>query len=91
LDDLEANTLISWEIANEAEVVVVIISMPFDLAVFAPRKGLGVFEILPEITNWYIAYRSLGGAMASPLISEEHDIIRDHFFLEHILKRKNQL
>jgi len=72
----EAYSPIAWEIANEAGVVVVIVPMPFDLAVFALRKGLEIIEMLPEITEWYIAGHSLGGAMASTLIYEEPGIFR---------------
>jgi hypothetical protein len=59
----------AWEIAEASQAMVVIVSMPLDLAVLAPKRGLKVPEMFPEIEKWYIAGHSLGGAMAASLIT----------------------
>jgi hypothetical protein len=60
----------AWEIAEASQAMVVIVSMPLDLAVLAPKRGLKIPEMFPEIEKWYIAGHSLGGAMAASLITE---------------------
>jgi hypothetical protein len=87
----EAYTPIAWNIAKEASVTVVIVSMPFDLAVFAPGKGLDVLDMMPEITEWYIAGHSLGGAMASTLIFEEPEIFKGLFLFGAYPDKKKPL
>ncbi len=87
----EAYTPIAWDIAHEAGVTVVIVSMPFNLAVFAPGKGLDVLDMMPEITEWYIAGHSLGGAMASTLISEEPEIFKGLFLFGAYPDKKKPL
>lgn len=46
-------------------VLCVLLSMPFDLAVFDINAPDGVQEQFPEIDHWYLAGHSLGGAMAA--------------------------
>jgi hypothetical protein len=57
----------------ESYSLVVIVKMPFDLAVFAPKRGLKVIDAFPEIHSWVIGGHSLGGSMASNLIYSEPD------------------
>jgi pimeloyl-ACP methyl ester carboxylesterase len=45
--------------------LVVLVPMPFYLAVLAPERASEVLESFPEIANWAIAGHSLGGAMAA--------------------------
>ena len=45
--------------------LVVMVPMPFQLAVLQPDKGSDVFADFPEIETWAIAGHSLGGSMAS--------------------------
>jgi len=47
----------------EAGVVVALVPMPSDLAVFAPKKADKVFEAMPG--QWMVGGHSLGGAMAA--------------------------
>lgn len=44
---------------------VVIVPMPFNLAVFGASRAGEVIETFPEIKNWAIAGHSLGGSMAA--------------------------
>jgi len=53
---------------------VIIIKMPFDLAVFSPKKGEKAMELYPEITSWIIGGHSLGGAMSSLFVYDEPDL-----------------
>lgn len=49
---------------------VFLVKMPFNLAVFGINKADDIISANPEITSWYIAGHSLGGAMASQYASE---------------------
>ena len=44
--------------------------MPFNMAIFDVNAADDVFERLPQISNWYIAGHSMGGAMASDYASK---------------------
>jgi pimeloyl-ACP methyl ester carboxylesterase len=44
---------------------VIIVSMPLNLAVFAPGRAAQVIQAYPEIEDWVIGGHSLGGAMAA--------------------------
>jgi hypothetical protein len=46
-------------------VTAVLVPMPADLAVLAPRKGDDAVDALPELGPWIAAGHSLGGAMAA--------------------------
>lgn len=49
----------------EAGVTCVLVTMPFNLAVFDINAGDRAIPLLPEIKSWYVGGHSLGGAMAS--------------------------
>ncbi len=49
--------------------------MPANLAVFGMNKADAIIDEHPEITTWYIAGHSLGGAMASSYASDRSDKI----------------
>lgn len=51
----------------------ILINMPFNLAVFDKNAADDIFDEYPEITNWYIAGHSLGGAMASSYMADHPD------------------
>lgn len=51
----------------------VILPMPFNLAIFDKNAADSVYSDFPEITHWFIAGHSLGGAMASSYYSENSD------------------
>ncbi|MBD3191088.1 MAG: alpha/beta hydrolase [Candidatus Heimdallarchaeota archaeon] len=63
----EAYAIINREIAKQGYLVI-IVKMPFDLAVFAPKKGRKVMEQYPEIISWTIVGHSLGGSMAAKFV-----------------------
>ena len=46
-------------------ITIVLVKMPFRLAVFDIGAADGVYPALPDISRWYIGGHSLGGAMAS--------------------------
>jgi predicted esterase len=49
----------------EEGVLVVIVPMPLNLAVFAPNRAAEVMAAYPEIDDWAVGGHSLGGAMAA--------------------------
>lgn len=51
----------------------VLIDMPFNMAIFDPNAADDIFELLPDIKNWYIGGHSMGGAMASSYASKNSD------------------
>ncbi len=53
--------------------MVVLVDMPFNLAVFDIKAADEVIEEFPEIDKWYIAGHSLGGAMASAYAAESSE------------------
>lgn len=52
-----------------------LIKMPFNLAVFGINMADSIINSNPEITRWYIAGHSLGGAMASQYAAENSQLI----------------
>lgn len=62
------------ELANNNNHVF-LVKMPFNLAVFGIRRADDIINANPEITRWYIAGHSLGGAMASQYASENNQLI----------------
>ncbi|PKL11620.1 MAG: alpha/beta hydrolase [Spirochaetae bacterium HGW-Spirochaetae-8] len=69
----EAYIPIARAIAGASGMMVVIVPMPLDLAVLAPQRGMAVLARFPEITHWYAAGHSLGGAMAAALVAKNPD------------------
>ena len=49
-----------------------VVKMPFTLAVFDINSATGVIKEHEEIENWYLAGHSLGGAMASKYVINNH-------------------
>ncbi len=49
--------------------------MPFNLAVFNSDAALEIISEHPEITTWWLAGHSLGGAMAADFVYEHPDLI----------------
>jgi hypothetical protein len=54
----------------EKGVYVVLVKMPFRLAVFGVNKAAGIPENHPEVSSWYLAGHSLGGAMAASFLGK---------------------
>lgn len=56
--------------------LVVIVPMPFNLAVFAPNRGQSVMAAYPTIKRWAIGGHSLGGAMAANFAATQGDAVK---------------
>lgn len=61
---------------SQKGVVCVLVSMPFNLAVFDVNAADQVYGMLPEVKNWYIGGHSLGGAMASSYQEKNNDKLK---------------
>jgi hypothetical protein len=70
----EAYIPLAWAVADESGALVVIVPMPFDLAVLSPQRGVSVPKEFPAVKTWYAGGHSLGGAMASSLVLKNPDI-----------------
>ena len=55
---------------SQKGVTCVLLTMPFNLAVFDVNAADKVYGKIPDISNWYIAGHSLGGAMASSYVEK---------------------
>src|SRR5512138_1342156 len=55
--------------------LVVIVPMPFNLAVFDPDAAQAVITAHPEIKNWVVGGHSLGGTMAANYASNNPDTV----------------
>jgi pimeloyl-ACP methyl ester carboxylesterase len=62
--DYRAYAPLASALAKEGNLVV-LVPMPFNLAVFGVNKANEVIAAYPEIERWYIGGHSLGGAMAA--------------------------
>ncbi len=51
----------------------VLVKMPLHLAILNPDAADAVYAAVPEVTHWYIAGHSMGGAMASSYASAHPD------------------
>ena len=52
------------------DILCILVSMPFDLAVLNANAADDLQDNFPEIKHWYMAGHSLGGAMAATYISK---------------------
>ena len=55
--------------------LVVIVPMPFGLAVLAPERALEIAEAYPEVDKWAIGGHSLGGAMAARFAYQHPELV----------------
>ena len=60
----------------EHGVASVLVAMPSDLAVLAPKKGDKAIDEFGELGPWYAAGHSLGGAMAATWFSKRQDDLK---------------
>lgn len=60
---------------------VVIVPMPFSLAVFAPGKAADVMAAYPQVQHWAVGGHSLGGAMAANFVYQNPGAVEGLFFL----------
>ena len=54
-------------------ILCIVTSMPFDLAVFNQNAADGIQENYPSVKHWYIGGHSLGGVMATSYVSNHID------------------
>ncbi|MEA4915886.1 MAG: alpha/beta hydrolase [Christensenella sp.] len=54
---------------RQGGVTVVLVKMPFRLAVFGIHAADKVYDAVPTVSRWYIGGHSLGGAMASSYVA----------------------
>ena len=87
----EAYLPLAQAIAHQAQVLVVIVPMPFDLAVLAPQRGAKVPEAFSEVASWFVAGHSLGGAMAASLVDKHQDSFSGLIFLAAYPAKSNDL
>ena len=71
--DHEAYLRLAMAIADGG-VSVVICKMPLRLAVLDVNGADGVYELLPEVSEWYIGGHSLGGSMAASYMKGHPEI-----------------
>lgn len=64
------------KIQRECNVRVVLVKMPFNMAIFNAGVADEIMEEFPETKNFYIAGHSMGGAMASDYASKNPDKIK---------------
>lgn len=74
LVDPRAYAPVARAIAAEGYLVA-IVPMPFNLAVFAPNRGLDVMAAYPTIERWAVGGHSLGGAMAANFAANQDEAI----------------
>lgn len=58
---------------KENGITSIIVEIPFNMAIFDSDAADDVFELFPEVENWYIGGHSMGGAMASSYASENKE------------------
>lgn len=63
------------EIAEKVGINVIIVKMPFNMAIFDWDRADDIIEMYPDINTWYIGGHSMGGAMASNYASKNPDKI----------------
>lgn len=63
------------------DILCVLLSMPFDLAVFDRNAADGIQEQYPQIQEWYLAGHSLGGAMAASYAADHAEDYEGLFLL----------
>jgi len=86
----EAYALIARGIAEEG-FFVSIIKMPFDLAVFAPKKASKLMTNYSNITSWIIGGHSLGGSMAAKFVYDSPESFDGLVFLASYPAKSNDL
>ncbi|MDH7484586.1 MAG: alpha/beta hydrolase [Spirochaetales bacterium] len=60
----------------DAGLLVVMVPMPLDLAIFGVDSASKVIPTYPEIRHWLIGGHSLGGAMAAEFVKRHPDLVR---------------
>ncbi|MDO4634249.1 MAG: alpha/beta hydrolase [Eubacteriales bacterium] len=69
-----------FKLAEEKQVLCVLVHMPGNLAVLRKNAADGIPEQYPKVSNWYLGGHSLGGAMAA-VYAAEHSSAYDGIVL----------
>ncbi|MDP3387320.1 MAG: alpha/beta fold hydrolase [Eubacteriales bacterium] len=64
------------KIKQSSGITVILVKMPFNMAIFNANAAERIIDQFPEIKNWYIAGHSMGGAMASDYASKHQDKVK---------------
>lgn len=64
------------KIKDQCGINVILVKMPFNMAIFNVNAADGVMASHPGITNWYIGGHSMGGAMASSYAAGHKDKVK---------------
>lgn len=65
----------------QEDILCVLLSMPFDLAVFDVSAADGIQAQYPDVDQWYLAGHSLGGAMAASYAADHTEDYAGLFLL----------
>ncbi len=60
----------------EEGITCVLVHMPFHLAVFGVNRADSVYDLVPEVKNWFLSGHSLGGAMASSYAGKREEDLK---------------
>ena len=63
------------QVHERTDLTIILVRMPFNLAVFDSNKADTIMAEFPSIKTWHIAGHSLGGAMASRYAADNPEII----------------
>lgn len=61
---------------RENGIMCVLVEMPYHMAIFGVKSAEPLFDMYPEITNWYMSGHSMGGGMASSYSYDVKDKIQ---------------
>ena len=64
------------QITKTSGINVILVKMPFNLAIFDAGAAEGIMKQYPNTRNWFIGGHSLGGAMASDYASKHPDQVK---------------
>lgn len=64
------------QITETSHINVILVKMPFNLAIFDVNAADGIIKQYPDVKNWFIGGHSLGGAMASDYASKHPDQVK---------------
>lgn len=70
------------DFAETAGVLIVVVKMPGNLAVFDINAGLSVIPEYPDIERWVIAGHSLGGSMAASVVKGSPETFEGLIFMD---------
>lgn len=58
------------EISERSDIMIILVKMPFNMAIFDSDAADEIISSYPEVEHWFMAGHSMGGAMASAYASK---------------------